>query len=176
MNEVGAGGATLLRERTPHGHARVTYVELFFDLVFVFAITQLSHGLAHHFDLTGAAQTLVLADSGLSDRAIGEVLHVHPRTIERTRQRAVTEGIDAALVERPRPGAAPLLDADGELALTVLACSTPPDGREHWTMQLLADAMVALEVVPAISDETVRRTLKKTISSPGRSSSGVCLT
>ena len=59
MNEIG-GNATLLRERTPHGHARVTYVELFFDLVFVFAITQISHGLAHHFDLLGAAQALVL--------------------------------------------------------------------------------------------------------------------
>lgn len=50
----------MLRARTAHGHARVTYVELFFDLVFVFAITQLSHGLAHHFDLAGAAQTTVL--------------------------------------------------------------------------------------------------------------------
>lgn len=50
----------MLRVRTPHGHARVTYVELFFDLIFVFAITQLSHGLAHHLDLAGAAQTLVL--------------------------------------------------------------------------------------------------------------------
>ena len=52
--------ASMLRERHPHGHARVTYVELFFDLVFVFAITQLSHGLAHHFDALGAVQTLVL--------------------------------------------------------------------------------------------------------------------
>jgi low temperature requirement protein LtrA len=60
LNEASGGGTTLLRERTPHGHARVTYVELFFDLVFVFAMTQLSHGLAHHFDLMGAAQTLVL--------------------------------------------------------------------------------------------------------------------
>lgn len=118
------------------------------------------------------AQTLLLADSGLSDRTIGELVHVHPRTIERTRQRAVEEGVASALVDRPRPGAAPLLDADGELALTVLACSTPPDGRERWTLQLLADAMVELEVVPAISDETVRRTLKKTTSSRGRPSSG----
>jgi len=120
------------------------------------------------------AQTLLMADSGLADRAIGEILHVHPRTVERTRQRAVDDGVEAALVDRPRPGAERLLDADDELALTVLACSAPPDGREHWTMQLLADALVELEVVPAISDETVRRALKKTISNPGRSSSGVC--
>lgn len=60
MNDVHSGPASALRTRTPHGHARVTYVELFFDLIFVFAITQLSHGLAHHFDLLGAAQMGVL--------------------------------------------------------------------------------------------------------------------
>ena len=59
MNDAAAAPG-LLRARTPHGHARVTYVELFFDLVFVFVITQLSHGLAHHLDALGAAQTLVL--------------------------------------------------------------------------------------------------------------------
>ncbi len=59
MNDASASGG-LLRVRVPHGHARVTYVELFFDLVFVFAITQLSHALAHHMDAVGAAQTLVL--------------------------------------------------------------------------------------------------------------------
>lgn len=59
MNDAPASGG-LLRQRTDDGHARVTYVELFFDLVFVFAITQLSHGLLHHFDALGAAQTLVL--------------------------------------------------------------------------------------------------------------------
>lgn len=60
MNHAPSGTVSALRVRTPHGHARVTYVELFFDLIFVFAITQLSHGLAHHFDLAGAAQALVL--------------------------------------------------------------------------------------------------------------------
>ena len=60
MNDAPSGPASALRERSAHGHARVTYVELFFDLVFVFAITQLSHGLAHHFDLLGAAQMGVL--------------------------------------------------------------------------------------------------------------------
>jgi len=59
-DHASAPAAGLLRERTPHGHARVTYVELFFDLVFVFAITQLSHGLAYRLDPLGAAQTLVL--------------------------------------------------------------------------------------------------------------------
>ena len=59
MNDT-AASSSLLRERDPHGHARVTYVELFFDLIFVFAITQLSHGLAHHLDLHTALQMLVL--------------------------------------------------------------------------------------------------------------------
>lgn len=59
MNDA-TPSTSLLRERRPHGHARVTYVELFFDLIFVFVITQLSHGLAHHLDLHTAVQMLVL--------------------------------------------------------------------------------------------------------------------
>ena len=60
-----------------------------------------------------------------------------------------------------------VLDGRAEAKLTVLACSAPPDGRAAWTMQLLADELVALKVFEAISDETVRRTLKKTKSSRG---------
>ena len=70
--------------------------------------------------------------------------------------------IAAALHERPRPGGRPKLDAKQEAFLVALACSNAPSGRGHWTMQLLADRLVALGVVETISDETVRRTLKKT--------------
>lgn len=109
------------------------------------------------------ARILLLADSGATDRAIAAALAIHPRTCERVRQRAVTEGVLVALEERPRPGATRLLDARQEAHLIALACSAPPSGRASWTMQLLADRLVQLELVETISDETVRRTLKKTI-------------
>ena len=70
--------------------------------------------------------------------------------------------------ERPRPGAASKLDATQEAALIALACSDAPNERESWTMQLLADRMVELKLVESISDETVRRHLKKTFSNHGR--------
>jgi hypothetical protein len=95
------------------------------------------------------------------------------RTIERLRQRAVTDGALVALDDRPRPGGTPKLD-DRQLArLVAEACSDPPAGRSHWTMQLLADRLVALKVVDSISDETVRRGLKTRPSSPGSSNTGV---
>jgi transposase len=82
--------------------------------------------------------------------------------VERIRKRFVEEGLEAALTERPRPGGQRKLDGKQEAFLIALACSTPPEGRICWTMQLLANRLVALRIVDAISDETVRRTLKKT--------------
>jgi hypothetical protein len=76
--------------------------------------------------------------------------------------------------ERPRPGARRKLAGKQEATLVALACSTPPAERTTWTMQLLADKLVELKVVDTISDETVRRTLKKTTSSPGSARNGVC--
>ena len=82
---------------------------------------------------------------------------------------APDEGAAAAVAEG-RLGAG--LDGAAEARLIALACSPPPEGRACWTMQLLADELVELRVVGCVSDETVRRTLKKTRSSPGRASSG----
>jgi hypothetical protein len=82
--------------------------------------------------------------------------------VERIRKRFVEGGLDAALTERPRPGGKPKLDGKAEVTLVAWACSTPPDDRKQWTMQLLADKLIELKLVAAISDETVRRTLKKT--------------
>ena len=93
-------------------------------------------------------------------------------TVLNIRRRFAVGGIEAALYDKPRPGAVPKLDGKQEALLVALACSQPDD-RESWTMQLLADKLVELKVVEAISDETVRRTLKKTSLSRGRSSSGV---
>jgi transposase len=118
------------------------------------------------------ARILLLSAEGKTDRFIADALKVNPQTVRNIRKRFAEEGLDAALRERPRPGAQPKLDAKRRAFLIALACSDPPEGREHWTMQLLADKLVELGVVESISDETVRRVLKKTISSPGRRSSG----
>lgn len=69
--------------------------------------------------------------------------------------------MEGALKEKPRPGGQRRLDGKQEAMLVALACSTPPDGRTSWTMQLLADRLVVMQVVESVSDETVRRTLKK---------------
>lgn len=118
------------------------------------------------------ALILLAADDGVIDEEIAAKVRVHRTTVEHIRQRFVEEGLDAALSERPRPGKARLLDGRQEAHLIALACSDPPAGRVSWTMQLLADRLVELGIVERISDETVRRTLKRGRSSPGSASSG----
>ena len=118
------------------------------------------------------ALALLAADDGDRDEQIADKVRVHRTTVEEIRKRFVEEGLVAALSERPRPGKAPLLDGKQKAYLIALACSTPPEGRAKWTMQLLANRMVALEVVEGISDETVRRTLKKGLSSRGSAKNG----
>ncbi len=108
------------------------------------------------------AQILLLADEGHPDKTIAKMLKVGESTVHRTRQRCVEEGIELALKERPRKGSARKLDGKSEAFLVATACSQAPEGRESWTMQLLADRLVELKLVESISDETVRRTLKKT--------------
>jgi transposase len=108
------------------------------------------------------AHILLQADEGATDAAIAAALHVGERTVERTRQKFVMGNLHYALAERPRKGAKRKLDAKQEARLIATACSTPPEGQKCWTMQLLANELVALQVVETISDETVRRTLKKT--------------
>jgi len=109
------------------------------------------------------AHILLQANAGATDDAIAAALHVGTATVERTRKRFVEGGVEAALTERPRPGGKAKLDGKAEATLVAWTCSAPPDDRAHWTMQLLADKLVELKVVATISDETVRRTLKKTI-------------
>lgn len=113
------------------------------------------------------ARVLLHAADGATDAAIAAAVRVGEATVERTRQKFVEGGVDWALRERPRPGGARKLDGKQEAYLVATACSTPPDGRPRWTMQLLADRLVAVQVVDSISDETVRRTLQKTRSSRG---------
>ena len=103
-----------------------------------------------------------------SDAAIAGALEVHPTTVARVRRQFVDAGLEAAL-ERKRPDRvyARKLDGASEAHLVAVACSDPPAGRERWTLRLLADELVRLEVVPAVSHETVRRTLKQTPSNRG---------
>lgn len=119
------------------------------------------------------ARILLKADEGeggpgWTDEQIVAALDIHCSTVERVRQRCVEEGFDAALRPRPSPQLRPRkLDGAAEAQLVTLACSPTPAGQQRWTLALLADQLVAIEVVESISDETVRRTLKKTISSRG---------
>ncbi len=96
------------------------------------------------------------------DVSISEALEVGTATIERVRKQFVEEGLEAALERhRPRRQYERRLDGVREAHLVAVTCSEAPEGRERWTMQLLADKMVALGHVDALSRETVRRTLKK---------------
>jgi len=112
------------------------------------------------------ARILLKAAAGWEDRAIAEALSVGRATVERTRQRFVEEGL-GALAERPRPGTLPKLDAKAEARLIAEACSAAPEGRQRWTLHLLADRVVALGLATAYSYESVRRVLKKRSSSRG---------
>ena len=113
------------------------------------------------------AHILLQAHDGATDETIAASLHVGRATVERTRKRFVEGNLARALNEDHRAGPAPKLDAKQEAWLIATACSMPPEGQKRWTMQLLADQMVQLKQVESISDETVRRTLKKTHSSRG---------
>jgi transposase len=118
------------------------------------------------------ARVLLKADvgpegPGWTDARIAEALEVSVSTIERVRETLVEAGLDAALWRRRPPARPRKLDGAGEAHLIAAACSAPPAGRKRWTLRLLADKLVELEVVEAICPETVRLTLKKTCSSPG---------
>ena len=110
--------------------------------------------------------------SAWTDKRIAEAVGCHVRTVENVRRRCVLEGLEAALQrkEQARPRRERKLDGDGEARLIALACSEPPEGRDRWTLQLLAEGLVRLKVVDSICAQTVRRTLKKTSSNPTASS------
>lgn len=107
-----------------------------------------------------------------SNQAIGDALQMSARTVSRIRQRFVTGGVEAALYDRARSGRPVEIDGEAEAKLTALACSDPPEGRKHWTLQLLADRMVALGYAEHISDTWVHKLLKKTPYARGRSKAG----
>jgi transposase len=115
------------------------------------------------------AQVLLKADvsaagAGWTDRQIVEALGVGERTVQAIRQRCVEEGLDAALERKKqcRPSRQRVLDGAKEARLVALCCGKVPSGQARWTLRLLADELVRLEIVDTVSHETVRQALKKT--------------
>jgi transposase len=124
-------------------------------------------GKAAAYKLTHA-RVLLKADASEGgpawhDEQIASALDVSRATVERLRQRFVEQGLDACLARKEQARRrAPVLDGAAEARLIALACSAPPLGRCSWTLRLLADKLVELEVVESVSHETVRQALKKT--------------
>ena len=114
------------------------------------------------------ARILLMAEGGQRDVDIAQALFISTPTVQRTRCRFVTQSLEGALYSKPRSGRPPHFTGEVEAYLTMLACSQPPEGRARWTMQLLADRLIALRIVPTISDAQVHKMLKKTNFSLGR--------
>lgn len=116
------------------------------------------------------AQMLLWSGEGKTDLEIASLMSVNPLTVATTRERWARE---KRIADAPKPGRHKKLDAKQEAFVVALACSDAPEGRESWTLQLLADKLVELQVVDEpVSYETVRATLKKTNLSLGKKSSG----
>ena len=113
------------------------------------------------------AYMLLHSDDGKTDQSIADLLFCSEDSVRRTRIRYLNEGLTAALEDKPRSGREPALNAQQEAYLVALTCSAPPDGQEHWTLELLTQRMIDDEQVETLSPETVRLTLKKTNSSLG---------
>lgn len=112
------------------------------------------------------AQVLLLVDEGqhgpgLIDRETAQQVSFSRRTVEQIRERCVTEGLDSALERKKRAPRQRKLDGDDEAKLVSVACSSPPTGHARWSLRLLADRLVELQVVDSISRECVRQVLKK---------------
>ncbi len=117
--------------------------------------------------VTTRARVFLKADTGPAgpgwrDATIAEAVEVSIPTIERLRKRAVDDGVETAIQDRPRPPRPGKLDGAQEARLTALACTEPPVGRTRWTLALLVDGFAALDGGLRVSDETVRHILKKT--------------
>ena len=134
--------------------------------------TMIGRGVAPASALTHA-RILLKANQGeagpsWTDAAIGAALEVNPATVARVRMRYVAAGLDAAVYRKPPARSyRRRLDGQQEAHLVALACSAPPEGRKRWTLRLLAERLVELQVVETISYETVRQALKQTGSSRG---------
>lgn len=121
------------------------------------------------------SQILLKANDGWTDQEIADALNVGRATSERIRKRYAEEGLEVAINDKKRNRVYERkIDGETEARLIVLASSKPPEGRERWTLRLLADKLVALEEIAfeSISYETIRRTLKKTNLNLGKKRNG----
>lgn len=118
------------------------------------------------------ARILLMADKGILNKNIAQALSITTMTVYTVRSRFQTDGL-GCLYDRPRPGKPRKLDGKAEARLTAIACSEPPKGHLRWTVRLLADRLVQLDIVDTISHKTVWETLKKTTLNHGKSTSGV---
>jgi Homeodomain-like domain len=114
------------------------------------------------------------AGEGWSDSKIIEALDTTPSMIYRVRKQLVEEGLEAVLSRKKRetPPIAPIFDGEKEAKLIALACSAPPEGFARWSLRLLEEKVVELNIVDHASDSTIGRVLKKTLSSPTAKSAG----
>jgi transposase len=113
------------------------------------------------------ARILLLSDRGQGVGQGTEAVLCSRGTVMNVKKRYLEGGLGAALYDKPRPGAKPKITGDVEAHLIALTCSDPPEGYSHWTLRLLADQLVELELVESISHTAVGQVLKKTNSNPG---------
>lgn len=129
-------------------------------------LKELVKSKAAQYKRTHAQILLGLDENGpaLSEMEVAEVCATSKKTVQRTRKRAVEEGLEVAVESKfSKHGGRRSLDGEQHAQLVALTCSEPPEGHSSWTMQLLADKLVELEVVESVSDTTVWRELKKMI-------------
>ena len=122
--------------------------------------------------VTVRARILLKTDEGWSAPQVAQALDVAEGTVFRIKRRFAKEGLEGVLQDRPQAHRYRKLDDRGEAHLIALACSSAPEGHDHWTLRLLAGKVVELGLVESLSHETVRLRLKKTRSNRGGSSNG----
>ncbi len=133
-------------------------------------LTRIVRSGNHPARMIRRAQILLKSSAGWTDEAIGTAFGVSRQTVHTVRQQAVSDGVVACLnrkAGRKAGQVAKALDGVAEAHLVALTCSEPPAGHERWTLRLLAERLVQLEYVTAVSHETVRQVLKKTNSNRG---------
>lgn len=135
-------------------------------------LLQLIKSGKHSARVLGRARILLLLDRSQGEKRklqdIAEAMHVSMGTVSNTKRHYLNGGLEEGLYEKPRPGATPKITGEVEAHLIALTCSDPPAGQDRWTLRLLADKLVELELVESISHVAVGDTLKKTNSSPGK--------
>jgi len=130
---------------------------------FIGSGTALAHQIKH-------AHVLLKLANGWQNTQVAQAFDLTEKTVIAIRKRFLTEGLEAALKDKPRRGAPPKIDGDVKALIIATACSAAPDGQAHWSLRLLADKMIELEVVEGINPNTVRAILKKRIEALAKTS------